>query len=199
MSNAVFPTLAGLTWDSQVSPQFNTKVFRSISGLEVRAARMAYPLWKFSLKYELLRDDAANNEMKALLGFFLARQGQFDSFLYSFPTDHAVTTQQFGTGTGAQSAFQLVRGYGGFVEPVHNVNGAPAIYIGGTQTTAYNISASGMVTFSAPPAQGATLTWSGAFYYRCRFLADVADFTQFMQNLYNLSKLEFIGSPMNKV
>lgn len=202
MSNAVFPVLAGLTWDIKASPQFNTSVKRAVSGSEVRAAYMVYPLWTFSLKYELLRDNVANNELQTLLGFFNARQGQFDSFLHSHPPDSAVTAQQFGAGTGAQTAFQLVRSYGGYVEPVQNLNGSPAIYIDGvlkTLTTDYTISATGMVTFVVAPQAGKALTWTGSFYYRCRFLSDEIDPSQFMRDMYNLSKLEFIGSPKNKV
>jgi len=202
MSNAVFPVLPGLTWDIPTSPQFNTKVHRAVSGYEVRAAFMTYPLWKFALKYEVLRDNAAFNELKTLAGFFNARQGQFDSFLYVNPSDSSVTASQFGVGTGTQYIFQLSRSYGGYVEPVHNLNGAPSIYVNGvlkTLTTDYSISATGLVTFLSSPPNGASITWTGSFYYRCRFLADTVDFNQFMKNLFNVNKLEFIGSPMNKV
>jgi uncharacterized protein (TIGR02217 family) len=202
MSNAILPTLAGLAWDITTSPQFNTKVHRAVSGYETRAAFMVYPLWTFKLKYELLRDDVANNEFKTLIGFFNARQGQFDSFLYSNPADSAVVAMQFGVGTGAQYVFQLTRGYGGYTEPVNNFNGAPQIYVNGllkTLTTDYTISATGLVTFVLSPANGLAITWTGSFYYRCRFLNDAIDPSQFMKNLYSLSKLEFIGSPVNKV
>ncbi|HSM99024.1 MAG TPA: DUF2460 domain-containing protein [Gallionella sp.] len=202
MSNAVFPVLPGLAWDILLSPLFNTKVHRSVSGYEVRAAFMVYPLWKFALKYEVLRDNASFNELRTLVGFYNARQGQFDSFLYSNPSDSSVTAQQFGVGTGSQFTFQLTRSFGGYVEPVHNLNGNPSIYVNGvlkTLTTDYTISATGLVTFLASPPNGASITWTGSFYYRCRFLSDTNDFNQFMKNLYNLSKLEFIGSPMNKV
>lgn len=202
MSNAVFPVLPGLTWDILTSPQFNTKVHRAVSGYEVRAAFMAYPLWKFALKYELLRDNVAYNELETLGGFFNARLGSFDSFLYSCLSDNAVTAQQFGVGTGAQYQFQLARSFGGFVEPVQNVNGTPSIYVNGVLkvlTTEYSISPTGLVTFLLSPPNGAVITWTGSFYYRCRFVADTVDFNQFMLNLYNVNKLELIGSPMNKL
>lgn len=202
MGNAVLPVLAGLTWDIGTAPQFNTKVHRAVSGYEVRAAYMVNPLWTFKLKYDLLRDDVANNEFKTLLGFFNSRQGQFDSFLYSNPADKTVTAQQFGIGTGAQTAYQLTRSYGGYVEPVQNLNGAASIYIGGvlkTLTTDYTISTTGMVTFVTAPAAAAVITWTGSFYYRCRFLSDTMDLNQFMNNRYSLNKLEFIGSPAQKV
>lgn len=202
MSNAILPTLPGLAWDITAAPNFSTKVHRALSGYEVRAAFMVYPLWSFKLKFELLRDNLANNELKTLIGFFNARQGQFDSFLYSNPADSAVVAMQFGVGTGSQFVFQLSRGYGGYAEPVNNLNGSPQIYVNGvlkTLTTDYTISATGLVTFVTSPANGLVITWTGSFYYRCRFLSDAIEPSQFMKNLYSLSKLDFIGSPINKV
>lgn len=202
MSNAVFPTLAGRGWDISKAPQFNTMPRRSASGYEYRAALMVYPLYKFTLKFDVLRDDTENNELKTLIGFFNSRLGAFDSFLYTDDADKAITTQSIGTGTGALATFQLVRSYGGFVEPVHNVNGAAQIYVNGvlkTLTTDYTISSTGMVTFVTPPANGLAVMWSGSYYYRCRFLDDTISPSQFVQNMYTLSKLEFIGSVMNKV
>ena len=202
MSNAVFPVLPGLTWDIPTSPQFNTKIHRAVSGSEQRAAFMQYPLWKFALKYEVLRDNLAFNELRTLAGFFNARQGSFDSFLYASPADSARVAEQFGVGTGTQFVFQLTRSFGGYVEPVHNLNGAPSIYVNGALRTLnvdYTIGATGLVTFVSSPANGAVITWTGSFYYRCRFVADTVDFNQFMLNLYNVNKLEIIGSPMNKL
>ena len=202
MSNATLPSFAGLSWDISVSPAFSTKVHRAVSGYEVRAAFMAYPLWTFNLKYDLIRDSVTNNELDTLLGFFNARQGQFDSFLYTDPADSAYTAMAFGTGTGSQTQFQITRSRGGFVEPVMNLNGAPLIYIAGvlqTVGTNYSISSTGVVTFVTAPAASAALTWTGAFYYRCRFLSDNIAPSQWAQNLYSLSKLDFVGSPMNKV
>lgn len=200
MGNAVFPVLAGLKWDIGMSPEFSTAVKRSVSGCELRANLMAYPLWTFRLAYEVLRDDVANNELKNLCGFFLLRKGGFDSFLFTQPSDSSVTAESFGSGNGIATAFQLTRSYGGFVEPVMNVNGSPAIYVGGvlkTPTTHYTISSTGMVTFVTAPT--GALTWTGSFYYRVRFLMDGADFNQFMKDLWDLKKLEFVGSTGNKV
>jgi uncharacterized protein (TIGR02217 family) len=198
MSAAVFPSLPGLTWDVGMSPQFSTRVQQSVSGREVRAALMAYPLWKFSLAYELLRADLAYSELQTLTGFFLQRQGMFDSFLYLNPVDHQVTAQPFGTGNGSTTRFVLARSFGGFAEPVQNSTGI-TVYVNGVSTSAYVIDSTGAVVFNTAPPSGAALTWSGQFYYRCRFLDDVADFNNFMYQLWELKKLEFIGSPMNKV
>lgn len=202
MGNAVLPDLIGLKWDIKMSPQFSTRIQRSVNGTELRTALMAYPLWIVSLAYEVLRDDIANNELKQLAGFFMSRLGSFDSFLYSNPDDHTVTIEQFGIGDGATVGFQLTRGYGGFAEPVMNLNGAPSIYVDGvlkTLTTHYTISATGYVTFVTAPASGKAMTWTGNYYWRVRFTHDSAEFSQFMKNLWELKKLEFVGAVGNKV
>lgn len=200
----MFPALAGLKWDIGSAPSFKTRVQRAVSGRELRAALMQYPTWTFKLGYEFLRDGVAGSDLNTLRGFFLARQGSFDSFLYSAPSDNAVTAMSFGTGDGATTVFQLTRalGAGGFafVEPVQNLNGTPSIYKDGVlQTSGVTIGATGLVTFAAAPTAGQSLTWTGNFYYRCRFKDDSADFEQFMQDLWSLKKLEFIGAPGNRV
>lgn len=202
MSNAILPALAGVAWDSTVSPQFRTKIHESVSGFESRAAFRQSPLWKFALKYDLLRDNVTNNELRTLLGFFNARQGSFDSFLYSNPSDSAVVAESFGVGDGATKIFQITRGYGGYAEAVCNISGSPLIYQAGvlkSSPTEYSVSATGLVTFITAPPVGAALTWSGSFYYRCRFLADSIDPVQFMRNMHSLGKFEFIGSTTNKI
>ncbi len=195
----VFPTLPGIQWGVHKSPQFNTATHRAVSGYEIRAARMQYPLWTFTLSYEFLRD-GAYAELKTLMGFFLQQMGSFSAFCYSDPSDNAVVNQAFATGDGVTTTFPLTRAYGGFVEPVQNLDGTPQIFVGGTllAPAAFSI-VNGLVTFAAPPAAGSVLTWTGSFFYRVRFVNDHADFNQFMFELYELKQISFVGSPLNKV
>ena len=202
MSNAVFPTLPGLGWSVGKKPMCKTAVQRTVSGKEFRASFMSYPLWEFSLNYEVLRAAAAYAELQSLVGFFNARQGAFDSFLYTDPNDNSVTDYQFGTGDGATVAFQLTRAFGGFIAPVMNVNALTAIKKGGGAQSSpadYSINSAGLVTFTSAPAGAAPLTWTGSFYFRVRFLQDAAEFEEFMRNLWQLKKLEFVGATGNKI
>ena len=206
MSGYVFPVLPGLAWNVVMSPAFSTSVKRAVSGRELRASFMAYPLWDFSLSYEFLRDGNRGADLDTLGGFFLNMKGQFDSFLFTSPADNTVSAMNFGSGNGSTTAFQLTRAFGAggfpFVEPVQNLNGNPAIYVGGvlkTLTSDYTISSAGVVTFVTPPDNAAALTWSGSFYYRCRFKQDSAEFSEFMKDLWDLKKLAFVGAPGNKV
>lgn len=193
MSNAVFPALPGLMWDVVKQPEFSTKVQTSASGKDSTAAYWTYPRWTFKLSYELLRG-GAETELNTLLGFFLARKGRFDTWLYTDPSDHTVIGQQIGIGDSSTVAFQLVRTISGFTEPMKAINGAPVVKIGGiTQTTGWSINSTGVITFTTPPASGAVITADFSYYFRCRFLKDAAEFNQFMADLWELKKCEFIS------
>ena len=47
MSNAIFPTLPGITWDTIKTPIFNTITKKAVSGRETRVAYMAAPMYSF--------------------------------------------------------------------------------------------------------------------------------------------------------
>jgi uncharacterized protein (TIGR02217 family) len=146
------------------------------------------------LQFEVLRQDATYTELSQLVGFFNARRGQFDSFLYTDPADNAVTAEPFGTGDGATTAFQLTRAFGGAIENVYDLNGATSIYKNAVvQASGYAISAAGVVTFSVAPAAGIALTWSGAYYWRVRFEQDMAEARNFLYQLWNLQQLAFVS------
>jgi uncharacterized protein (TIGR02217 family) len=195
MSTAVLPTISTVIWAIKKTPTFSTLVQRSTSGKELRAALMSYPQWEFEMSYELLRDDVANNELKNMMSFFLARQGSFDNFNYLDPDDNTVTTQIFGAGDGVTTTFQLARTFNGaFTEPVFRTVSAPSIFDNAslrTVVTHYNINAEGLVTFVTAPAAGHVLTWTGQFYFRVRFKDDANDFEQFMQHIWQLKSIKF--------
>lgn len=205
MSNAIFPTLPGITWDTVKTPIFNTVVKKAVSGRETRVAYMATPMYIFKLNFEFLRDKMSVqvpaspfDELKQLMGFFINRQGSFDSFLFEDTTDNLATNQQFGTGTGSQTQFQLARDFGGgtsFLEPVMNLNGTPTI----TGGSVASISSTGLVTFSSAPANGTALIWTGNYYFRCRFDTDTTDFQQLMQDYWTNGGLTLYGSLSNKL
>ena len=195
MSNLIFPQTIGLKMERTKTPIWKTIIHTTPSGKETRTAMMSYPRWQFVLSFEFLRDDTTTNELKALMGFYNALQGAFDTFLYSDPYDYHVTAQSFGTGNGTTTIFPLIRSMGTYNEPITNLNGNPSIYVDGvlkTLTTDYTIT-NGVVTFVVAPASGKAVTWTGSFYYRCRFLNDTLDFKQFMYDLWENSKIEFIS------
>ena len=195
MSNAIYPVLPGLTFGVIRTPTFKTDIKTTPSGREFRAAQMLYPLYNYTLVYEFLRDQAAFQEMRSLLGFFNARQGAFDSFLFQDPDDQTVIVQAAGIGDGATTLFQLVRTLGGTTEPVYDLNGAATIYVAGVPKVLgvdYTINATAGITFTVAPAVGTPITWTGSYYWRCRFLLDAIDFSKFMTGFWEAKQVQLI-------
>lgn len=97
MSNAIYPTVKGLTWTVLKTPSFGTIVQTAANKAEVRIEQSQNPIWKWQLIYEYLYDNyySPNNtqpyspqtDLRELLGFWLARQGQYDDFLFDDPSD----------------------------------------------------------------------------------------------------------------
>jgi uncharacterized protein (TIGR02217 family) len=230
MGNAVLPTFTGVKFSVLRKPRGGaTLVQTSVSGKETRIALWSMPINDFELSYEYLRQtqpyatigavpfpSAIRNlnglggyimadDWQALEGFFKARQGAFDDFLFEdvYTPDNTVTNMQFGTGDGSAATFQLTRTLGPLAEQVQNVAGVvtgapdtpPTIYIGGVAqaTSTYSISQTGMVTFRAAPGSGAVLSWTGSYYWRVRFAQDVNDFELFLHNFFRLRKMELTG------
>lgn len=121
----VFPELRGLSWSVNRMPAFSTLKARHQSGYEVRAALYQYPLWTFKLQFDYLpnrEDGITDTDLQTLLGFFLARQGCWEPFLYRDPENYIVQDQALGTGNGAQTQFPLLRRVGAFFELVGQLN-----------------------------------------------------------------------------
>lgn len=200
MTSLVYPSLPGLMFDSARVPIFRNARQQALSGKESRLAYMQYPLWRFELTYEFLRDTVAPSELKALAGLYRACQGDFDTFLYTDPVFNTVTAENFGTGDGVTTAFQIVAnwqnaGGPGWPDIIQNFNGVPAISKAGVLQTGggvnYTLGGTGVVTFNTAPAAAAALTWTGSFYYRCRFEQSELSLTQFMASFWKTKAVAF--------
>ncbi|MDR3508436.1 MAG: DUF2460 domain-containing protein [Caulobacteraceae bacterium] len=179
----VFPYLPGQAIALKKAPLFATKTKRAASGRERRTALWPYPLWQFELSYEVVRHRPANDELATLWEFFNAAQGQYGSWLLLDPSDNYDSGVQFATGDGVSRSFQLARTLNSAIEPVYAVY-APTILDNGAAAGSYAIGANGVVTFATAPAAGHALTWSGYFYYLCRFSQDDMTFQQIVNLLW---------------
>jgi uncharacterized protein (TIGR02217 family) len=222
MSNLQFPAIRGLGWDIKKVPTFNTEVQQALSGREVRLQNFPNPIWEFTLHYEYLlndaktRDDNGNTALETLVGFFLARGGQFDDFLLneSDLTGRREDSDYQGqlcmntvTGTyvgdGNTKTFQILRNIGGFLEYVQNpANQAASVYVGGALkvvSTDYAIG-NGIINFVVAPGNGVAVTADYIFLQRVRF--DVGssrsskegiELNNFYYNLYECSEIQLIS------
>jgi uncharacterized protein (TIGR02217 family) len=199
MSSNIFPTLSGLTFPYTRAPRWRTGIQPALSGKESRIQYRRYPLPRWELNYEILRDDIAVSDVKAIVGLFNACGGSFDTFLYTDPDFNSVTTENFGTGDGVTTQFQLIATYKnasgpGAPERFQNLNGLPQIFKAGvlqTLTTHYTIGPTGIITFVTAPAVAAALTWTGSFYYRCRFSDDELVLSKTMYKWWELMPAAF--------
>ncbi|MDO5686754.1 MAG: DUF2460 domain-containing protein [Neisseria sp.] len=194
MSNAIFPKLPGIKWGMSKTPIWRTRVQTSASGRELRAGYYSYPLWKFSLSFEVLRNLGSLQELETLAGFFNARRGSFESFLFEDESDNTVNNQLIGTVRAGQTQYQLVREFGGFIEPVLAVKGTPTVKVGGVLKavgTDYAVSPDGVLVFKTALTTGQPIIWSGQFYFRVRFLRDDASFENVFAHLWAAKKIEF--------
>jgi uncharacterized protein (TIGR02217 family) len=212
MSNEIYPTLPGLKIDVYKTPIFSTLIQQSTSGKSITTSLYINPLWQYDLSYSILRDDSNYNELKTLMGFYMNRQGGYDSFLFLDPSDNNINGQEIGLGNGNNTQFQLIREYGGFIEPqqdiIEPVSGNPPlnIYLDGIldSTSNYNIDyfQSGIVSFNDAVPLGTTVSADFSFYKRVRFLEFSApsgagssnsdSFGQFAHNLWSLGSITLV-------
>ena len=199
MSTAILPSLIGLGFDVVRTPVWDTIIQQSLSGKETRTARQSAPRWQWELSYNVLRSSAGYNELQQLVGFFNARQGKWDTFLYQDADDYAVTGQQISTGDGITTSFQLIRSFGGFYEPVLAPKTVSHIYLNGVnQASGWSVnnwgsSNAGTVTFTTPPASGTVITADFSYYFPVRMMSDSVDFTLFISGHYKTKKFGFIS------
>ena len=199
---AIFPALPGLAWSVTKAPRFATRIQKAVSGRELRVLDQPNPIWLWTLTYDVLRDPhdtrgpglgAGYDELRTLMGFFLAQQGSFAPFLFDDPTDDTAIGQPVGTGNSSTTQFQLVRTMNGFAEPVTASNVVGAVYFNGVRQSAaaYAVDPStGLITFATPPPSGQAITADFTYYFRVRFADDTAQFENFMLQLWRLKQLK---------
>jgi uncharacterized protein (TIGR02217 family) len=227
MSNLLFPKIRGLGWSVTKTPTFATDIQQSLAGREVRIQNFQNPIWEFTLTYEYLlndprfRDENEQTPLETLVGFFLARGGQFDDFLlnetdltgrledsvYSGQLCLNTVTGNTYAGDGSTASFQLMRNVGGFLEACQNpANQAAAVYLNGAakvQGSDYTI-INGVVIFASPPGIGVAVTADFTFLHRVRFDTGSArssagnskegiEFNNFYYNLHECKEVQLVS------
>lgn len=191
---SVFPYTVGQTFLQRKTPMWSTDVKTSVSGKERRRALWSYPIWRFSVSYDVLRDAPSRLDLQRIHAFFNSMQGQAGEFLFWDRGDNTVTDSFFALGDGTTTTFQVMRtvtiGGISYSEPVHAFNGDPVVSVDGTPTDV-TVPERGKVQFALAPADGSRLTWTGRFFWRCRFEADEMDISQLMSGLWQGRGLDF--------
>lgn len=200
MTSFVFPTnIDGVKFDNKRGVSWKSREAASSAMMVSNLPLQQYPVYTWEYSYEILRHDVAVSGLAQLAGLLNACAGSYDTFLYTDPLNNTVTLESFGTGDGTTKAFQLGMIYknaggDGRGEIIQNLNGAPQIYVAGVLKTVgpdYALGPTGIVTFQTAPANAAALTWSGAWFYRCRFIGDTFEATEFMSRWWEARSIKF--------
>lgn len=161
-------------------PDWPAEIVELSSGLEERNTHLSAPLRSYDARFGV-RTPA---ELYEVLELYHVAHGRLYGFRLQDWTDYrsgpphrtpAFDDQAFAVGNGVATQFQLRKRYASgshefwrditrpFGQITIGVNGAP---LGGGFTVAMS---TGIVTFAAPPANGATISWGGQFHVPVRF------------------------------
>lgn len=192
----VFPrpdTLPGQTYPVIKEQVWSNLRQVAVSGKKTTIGLFTFPDYKYTLTYSALRT-LTYQELQLLIDFINDLGGGTAPFYFDDPDDDLAVDQEMGIGDGVTTVFPLRRQLllGGFAEPIQApVPETLAIKIDGVATTAFSLGNAGVVTFDSALAAGALATWSGSYYWLCRFDEDVTQYRKNLSWIWDLQKLSF--------
>jgi len=164
-----------ISYGSTGGPEYATDIVMSQSGHEQRNIHWS----QARARYNVAHGVKTKAQLDALVAFFRARKGRAYGFRFKDWTDYAGVAQAIGTGDGVTTQFQLKKLYtSGAVDEARvirkPVSGTVQVYRNAVlQTTGVSVdTATGLVTFTAPPAEGQAITASFEFDVPVRFDTD---------------------------
>lgn len=164
-----------IAYGSSGGPVYSTDVVMTAGGYEQRNSN-----WQAArARYNVAHGVKTQAQLDELIAFFRARKGRAYGFRFKDWSDYEAAAQSLGTGNGVISQFQLIKHYvsGGVSETrliTKPVAGSVVIFVNGAaQASGWSVnSATGLVTFSSPPANGAVIRADFAFDVPVRFDTD---------------------------
>lgn len=174
---------ARLSYGSTGGPERRTEIVTLANGFEERNSPWAHSRRRYDAGGGLRSLD----DVAVLVAFFEARMGRLHGFRWkdwadykSCPPSAAIraTDQQIGTGDGVQRSFPLTKRYASagssYLRPITKpVAGSLRVAMDGREVTAWEADpAQGVVTFTAPPAVGVSITAGYEFDVPVRFDTD---------------------------
>ena len=168
-----------ISYGATAGPEFSTTVITVRSGAEQRNRN-----WSAArLRFDASTGIKTRQQAEAIIAFFRARGGRAQAFRFKDWSDYRASSQVLGTGDGARETFQLVKRYvSGADEDARLITkpvaGATKISLNGTpQASGWSIdTATGLVTFTSAPANGAVISADFEFDVPVRFDTDRLEF-----------------------
>lgn len=165
-------------------PRFKTTVIALGSGYEKRNIEWS----RVRGAWDISSGVKTKADMAAVIDFFYAREGRAHGFRFRDWSDYQIGTPAaplvVGTGTGSAVQFPLVKRYtsGAYYyarKITRPVASSVVVTTNESPTRAYSVNYStGMITFTTPPANGATVYAYGEFDVPVRFDTDELDIDQ---------------------
>jgi uncharacterized protein (TIGR02217 family) len=185
-------------------PERRTQIVALSSGDEERNASWANSRRRYDVAYGIRRAD----DLAAVVAFFEARNGRLHGFRFKDWSDYrsglpsaaiAATDQPIGTGTGSQTAFQLVKRYASGAQSwtrtiAKPVAGTVVVALGGVpQGSGWSVDlATGIVTFLTAPGSGVAITAGFEFDVPVRFDSDTLDVTLDVERLGSITSIPLV-------
>lgn len=151
----------------------DVEIVQTDGGNEVRNTRWSQPLLRFELSFPMSRrDDEVFLEIR---NAYRACRGALHSFKFRDWSDYQATDEQFGTGDGTTTVFNLFKNYefGSQTQSRRIYQPVSAIVLKGDGVViaaGYSVNyTTGVVTFTVAPLDEVVLTWSGEFDIPVRF------------------------------
>jgi uncharacterized protein (TIGR02217 family) len=135
-------------------PRFQTSVTVMATGREQRNSDWPTQRGAWEIAYGI----QTKTDFATVLAFFYARQGKARGFRFRDWSDYQATSEIIGTGTGAQTDFQLIKSYTSLVTYARKitrpVTGTVAVTVNGV-TAAFTLQPLGIIRLNvaAPAAQ----------------------------------------------
>jgi uncharacterized protein (TIGR02217 family) len=159
---------------------------------------------RYDVAYGIRRAD----DLAAVVAFFEARNGRLYGFRFKDWADHKSglpsqvpdpADQQIGTGDGATSVFQLVKGYASgdqtwirsITKPV--ADSVRVALDGVEQSSGWSVdTTTGLVTFDTAPVTGVAITAGFEFDVPVRFDSDALDVTLDLEQLGSITSIPLL-------
>jgi len=179
-------------------PRFRTTVLGLGSGYEKRNIEWS----RVRGAWDVGSGVKTKADMDAVIAFFYARQGRAHAFRFRDWTDYQIGTVgvplTIGTGTGALTQFQLTKRYtsGSYYfdrKITRPVSGTVFVRTNESPTRSYSLNTStGLVTFTTPPGNGATVTAWGEFDVPARFDTDDLNITGVYDGVLDIPSIPIV-------
>lgn len=164
-----------ISFGSSGGPEYSTDIVEIASGFEQRNSNWS----EARARYNVAHGIKTKAQLDALIAFFRARKGRAHGFRFKDWADYQAEAQEIGIGDGSATTFQLIKNYvsGSQTETrdiTKPVSGMISIYKDGVlQSSGVSVNTvTGVVTFTAAPANGTVITATFEFDVPVRFDTD---------------------------